>query len=381
MADPTRTFFKLFGDGGPVRKFHCPGRINLIGEHIDHQGGTVMPAAISLGITAAIRLNGSDFIRAHSMTYGNTVCIACNGETHLESGHWGNYLSGVVVHLTEMGLTTIGCDVIFNSNLPPGAGLSSSAAMEVLSYYMLHNCWTGTAPDPLNMVKDCQHIENSFIGVNCGIMDQFTVTLGRKDHAILLNCRTLDHEHIPINPGPYALVIIDTKVSRELRRGEYNRRREECDEALRIVLAGRQTGHLPKAETADLGLIDDPVICKRARHVISEQKRVLAAREALKANDLVEFGRLLNRSHASLRDDFEVSCNESDLVVALAQESEACLGARMIGAGFGGCCLALVRESQIPAFETELEQGYIRRFRTSPVFHRCKISSGVQELP
>ncbi len=338
----------------------------------------MMPAAISMGITAVCRINDSQTIRVYSSVFEEPVSINIAEKPEAQPRHWSNFLIGVIRHLMDNGISVCGCDILFDSNLPLGSGLSSSAAMEVLCYYMLYKNSTGDEPDKLQMAIDCQKIENDFIGVSCGIMDQFAVVFGKKDHAIVLDCGILDHTYAPLILRDHSLLIIDTKKPRALADSAYNDRKRECDEALNIIRAKKTIDNLVEADPTDLELIKDPVLKRRAKHVISEQKRVLASQKALSISDLKAFGELMYDSHQSLRDYYEVSCGELDHLVNFSQQFEGCIGSRMTGAGFGGCCIAIVKSARVSSFETSIKESYFRKFGIYPTVFPCQISSGVQ---
>lgn len=359
--------------------YFCPGRVNLIGEHIDYNGGLVMPAAISLGITAHIRRNGSDMIRLQTHPYDEWVEIPMHS-LQPQPGHWSDYIIGVMIHLRQQGLPLEGCDIVFSSTLPQGSGLSSSAAIEVLTFFMLTHFLTGLKPNRKMMASACQQVENAHIGVNCGIMDQFAVAMGKKDHALLLDCSTMAHQEIPIDLGDYTLLIIDSKAPRQLAASAYNKRREECNTALAVLRELRDINHLTQATLQEVEAISDPILRKRAKHVVSEQLRVIETASALSSGDLIRFGKLLSASHASLRDDYQVSSPQLDHIVDLAQQQNRCLGARLTGAGFGGCCIALVETSAIAQLTKHLKSSYKDHFQLSIDFHPCTISDGVRRL-
>jgi galactokinase len=359
--------------------YFCPGRINLIGEHIDYNGGLVMPAAISLGITGRITRNGTDSITLRSTQALDEVRVDL-ADVVARPGHWSDYAIGVMLALREQGIPLAGCDILYSSDLPQGAGLSSSAAMEVLTYYMLTHFHTGKEPDRTAMALVCQQVENRHIGVNCGIMDQFAVARGRSGHALLLDCSTLAFEEVPFELGPYALVIIDSKAPRRLAGSAYNQRRQECDAALSVIRQVRNIRSLVEAELTDLHLLEDVTVRRRVHHVITEQQRVKAAAAALTKSDLMQFGALLNASHESLRTDYEVSSAQLNHIVSVAQRSEGCMGARLTGAGFGGCCIALMRTDAVNAFRDRLGKSYFESFGLEVGLHLSTLSNGVRAL-
>ena len=370
-------FTELFGKSDNVQHFFCPGRVNLIGEHIDYLGGLVMPSAISLGITAVIRPNKTNAITVHSTDFNETIELDLSSLPNSKQNNWCDFVLGVVLHLNQIGIEVGGCELLLDSNLPKGSGLSSSAALEVLCYFMFSCVFGGKEPNLVQMALDCQRIENEFIGVSCGIMDQFAVANGQADKAIVLNCDTLQHEIVPLDLKEYSLLIINTNKPRALAESAYNQRRKECDEALKIISVERPIENLVEATLDDLELISNPIFKKRARHALTEQLRVQKSVGVLNSGSLVEFGNLMNESHQSLRDDFEVSCAELDFVVNELQSSDSCLGARMTGAGFGGCCVALVETKRVHKLSQSLNETYKTRFNRVPEFYDCKPSNGV----
>lgn len=380
MHKLTQQFGELFGNTEGVKGFFCPGRINLIGEHIDYLGGLVLPTAISLGITALIRPNSSSTIRLHSLDFAETVEFDLNSLPTEKQGNWSDYILGVILYLRTNGLSVGGFDMLIESTLPKGSGLSSSAALEVLAYYSLCMTFGSLEPDRTQMALHCQRIENEFIGVNCGIMDQFAVANGMENHAIKLNCNTLDFEHVPLKLVDHSLLIINSNKPRQLSKSAYNQRRKECDQALQTIQQHRLISKLVEATEADLQLLENQILKKRAKHAFSEHQRVLESAEALARGELSGFGKLMAASHASLRDDYEVSCSELDLIVEHLLEEEGCLGARMTGAGFGGCCIALVKTEAVDKLTNDLRNRYENIFGFAPSFHVCQPSSGVHTL-
>jgi galactokinase len=374
------TFETVFGQGSATSTYHCPGRVNLIGEHIDYLGGLVMPAAISLGITAQYRPSETSVIRVHSTNFQDTVEFDLGSLPVGKCGEWSDYVFGVILNLRKNGAAIGGCDILISSDLPLGSGLSSSAAMEVLFYYMLTRESGAPEPNRTEMSLDCQRIENGFIGVNCGIMDQFAVANGISDHALMLDCASLHFEPVPARLGQFDLVIINSNKPRKLTESAYNERRSECEEALRTIQRSRPIQHLVEAQIEDLNVIENVRIQNRARHAITEHQRVQTAANALRNNDLHAFGQLLNESHRSLKEDFEVSCAELDTIVSFALLTEGCLGARMTGAGFGGCCIALVKRDAVPQLQIGLTERYVTNFGYAPSFHTCKLSAGVRKI-
>lgn len=375
-------FSSRFGTN-PEHIFLCPGRINLIGEHIDYNGGKVMPCAISLGTHLAISKNKDKLLRFHSLNFPETI------ELHLQEGYsktgktWFNYPLGVINELLQEGNMISGLDMLYHGNLPIGAGLSSSASIEVLTAFALNQLF-GMKISNKEIALMGKKVENEFIGVNSGIMDQFAVVMGKKDRAILLNCDTLEFEYLPFETGEYNLAIINSNKQRRLADSKYNERFAECGKVLKALKKELNVTHLCDIDLNTFEehrhLIDDPVLDKRALHVISENFRVGEAKDALKANDLASFGKLMYASHQSLKDWYEVSGKELDTVVEFCKTYEDCIGARMTGAGFGGCAIALVKKNKFDDFSSKLTSYYGERIGYKPDVFASEIGEGVREL-
>lgn len=378
----TEEFMHFYGPGDhEIRSFFAPGRANLIGDHIDYNGGLVMPAAITLGITATCRLRSDHLIRLHSSDDPLDVEIDLDRPIEPDPARgWGNYPAGVVRELLLQGINLKGTDVLFTTTLPLGAALSSSAAMEVLTAFSFL-ALAGTSTSDLGAIALlCQKVENEFVGVNCGIMDQFAVALGKEDCALLLDCGSLDYHYVPVALGAYALVIMNTSRRRQLTDSKYNERRAECEAVLRLLEADAPRNGLVHAQWRDvLSHVSDPVLQRRARHVISEQKRVEQASHMLAAGDLAAFGKLLTESHSSLRDDYEVTGPYLDAIVSTALQAPGCLGSRMTGAGFGGCAIALVEKAAIPDFTASVRSAYSAATGLEPAFYVTHAADGVHE--
>jgi len=376
-------FLETFGKGGTIETFFAPGRINLIGEHIDYNGGFVFPASLNIGITALVRKRNDQKVMMCSTNIDGRVEVDLTQPViYSEKDGWGNYPKGVIAKLKSKNIDLIGCDILFSSNLPDGAGLSSSAAIEVLTYYLFMNSAGINDFNKVNMAKECQEVENKFIGVNCGIMDQFSIAMGLKNHAMLLDCETLEHQYIPVELKNYTLVIMNTNKRRELAESKYNERRSECDEALKIIDI---KGVLPNLCTASLNQVEvllsnHSILQKRARHVVSENIRVMKSVEVLKQGNSIEFGRLLSASHESLKKDYEVTGAELDAIVEAAQNAKGCIGARMTGAGFGGCAIALVEKDAIPTFKKEVSEVYTAKTGLVPSYYESSIGDGVHKV-
>lgn len=379
-----KNFAEAFGHGPEPRIFFAPGRVNLIGEHIDYNGGYVFPAALTLGITAVVRPRTDGKVIMESMQATGRFTIDVTKDIpYKDQDGWANYPKGVLAYLKNEGHQTSGFDVLFSSNLPNGAGLSSSAALEVLTAYVvlkLKNL-TDKQIDRVWLASLCQKVENEYVNVNCGIMDQFAVANGKKDMAILLDCQTLGHKHVPVVLEDTTLVIMNTAKRRELAGSKYNERRAECEAALKLLQKYHGFKDLCEVDGMyrDRYLWDDTLF-KRARHVIKENLRVLRAVTTLGHGDLKSFGMLLIKSHQSLKVDYEVTGFELDTIVRLALEHDGCLGARMTGAGFGGCAIALVSNNHLENFKVKVGAEYNKATGLTPEFYESHIGEGVHEI-
>ncbi len=376
-------FEKSYGQGREeIYCFFSPGRVNLIGEHIDYNGGYVFPAALSRGIWGAVRLRDDNRVCLKS----SNADLAVNMElaemgTFEEEDGWANYPKGVFAALLEEGVKLKGCEIFFHGDLPDGAGLSSSAALLVLTAFMLRSVSGERNIDRVGLARFCQRVENEFIGVNCGIMDQFSIALGKKDKAILLDCETLDYKYVPFALEHHELVIINSNKRRELAESKYNERRAECEAALEILRRKLTLKNLCQARLADAEeLLADKILLKRARHVISENERVLQAERYLQENNLIGFGRLMCESHLSLQHDYEVTGRELDCLAELAMKAQGCIGARMTGAGFGGCVIALVERRWLREFTGQVSEGYRSEIGLAADFYAAAVSDGVKAI-
>lgn len=366
----------------PMHCFFAPGRVNLIGEHIDYNGGFVFPAALSLGVYGILRFRSDEVIQLKSMNTSLKVSVDLNNPI-LYSGDdgWANYPKGVIKALRDYGHSIRGCEILFSGNLPDGAGLSSSAAILVLTAFMLRYASGDHRIDCVNLAQFCQKVENEFIKVNCGIMDQFAVAMGRQDYAMLLDCENLSYKYIPFVLGNYRLVIMNTNKRRELAESKYNQRRGECEQAVELIRKHRSVPNLCQALVTDVeAYIEDLLLRRRAMHVISENNRVLEATELLAQGDLIGFGRLMTQSHLSLKNDYEVTGFELDSIVDHALKSPGCIGARMTGAGFGGCAIALVELQKLEDFKLAVHEGYCKTTGLTPDFYVASIADGVKRL-
>jgi galactokinase len=375
-------FSSRFGKN-PGHIFFCPGRVNLIGEHIDYNGGKVMPCAISLGTCLAISKNKDKLLRFHSLNFPETIELHLQ-ESYTKTGKtWFNYPLGMINEIVQEGNSISGLDMLFYGNLPIGAGLSSSASIEVLTGFALNQMF-GLKISNKDLALMGKKVENQFIGVNSGIMDQFAVVMGKKDKAILLDCDTLEYEYLPFETGDYILTIINSNKQRTLADSKYNERFAECGKALKALKKELNVTHLCDIDLNTFEehrhLIEDPILQKRALHVISENFRVGEARDALKANDLTSFGKLMYASHQSLKDWYEVSGKELDTIVEFCKTYDDCIGARMTGAGFGGCAIALVKKDKFKDFSSTLTEYYNGKIGYKCEVFASDIGDGVREL-
>lgn len=450
-----KKFLEVYGEGpGVVRIFFAPGRVNLIGEHIDYNGGYVLPVALSMGIYAAVRYSetpvGITRGSSSGISPGNvhTVYLASINEPGRISVNlserilyepnrgWANYPLGVIQQLQHgragysrtADYNLKGCQVLYWGNLPVGAGLSSSAAIEVLTaYFMLYPVLKDTFHnmDRVWLAQLCKRAENDFVKVQCGIMDQFAVAMGKRNCAMLLDCVSLDYRYVPVMFGDYSLVVMNTGKPRALAQSKYNQRRAECEAALAAIRSYAQYAHLGNLAQATLEQVEntfdlkrehlgksltgtrrshdhklkeysvatisdqviedaqksiESVLGRRARHVVTENLRTLEADQALSRGDVAGFGRMMTESHISLRNDYEVTGFELDLIVEAALSLDCCIGARMTGAGFGGCAIALVKSDYCEEFEASVARQYFEKTGLKADFYVCGIEDGVRRL-
>ena len=375
-----RRFRQIFGADPSV--FRAPGRVNLIGEHTDYNGGFVMPAAIGFYTYAAVVPAAGTLLTVHSANFGETREFDLTSLPPGRSGHWSDYVIGVAAILQFSGIPLRGASMLISGNVPIGAGLSSSAALEVATALALLSS-SGVHLDRPAIAKACQRAESEYTGTRCGIMDQFTACFGQAGNALMLDCRSLEFSLLAI-PAEVNIVICDTRVRHALATGEYNHRRAECEssvEYLRRFLPGiRALRDVSLAHLRQYGLELSETAFRRCRHVVSENARVLEAVEALQGGDLKRFGILMYESHTSLREDYEVSCQELDLLVDIARSLPGVLGARMTGGGFGGCTVNLVESGAVREFTTQLAQKYQAATSIRPEIYVCWPVDGAQQV-
>ena len=361
-------FTETFGDHNDLQVIMAPGRVNLIGEYTDFNEGFVFPMTVDRGVYVGIRARDDQRVRVKSSRFGELIDYRLDDFEKPEPGHWSCYVLGVVKELRLLGLVSHGFDAVIDGNLNLGAGLSSSAALETATALALQSLF-GFEMSRVDVATLCQRVEHRYANVMCGIMDQFASGLGHSNHALLLDCRTLSHVNIPTNLDKYRIVIISSEVKRELASSAYNERRAQCEEGVALFRQFDPTIASLRDVTPDLfdayGDQLSEVVFRRCRHVITENARVLDASAALAADELVQFGRLMTASHNSLRGDFEVSCDELDCLVDIANGTEGVLGSRMTGAGFGGCTVTLIHMDAIETLRANL-LPYTDRFGLNP---------------
>ncbi len=368
------------------KEFFSPGRVNLIGEHTDYNGGNVFPCAIDKGTFALVKKREDNKFRMYSENFEHLGVVEFYLEKlENEKEHdWANYPKGVIKMFLDGGYRIDrGFDVLFHGNIPNGAGLSSSASIEIATAIILKDLFQLDI-EMTEMIKLCQKAENLFIGVNSGIMDQFAVGMGKKDHAILLDCNTLKYEYVPVILKEEVIVISNTNKRRGLADSKYNERREECEKALSELqekLKINALGELTIEEFEEnKNLIKDEVRRKRAKHAVYENQRTLKAQKELSDGNLSEFGKLMNQSHESLRDDYEVTGIELDTLVEIAWEQEGVIGSRMTGAGFGGCTVSIVRTDKVESFIKNVGEKYKEKIGYDADFYIVEVSEGARIL-
>ena len=385
LDEMQEVFREKFG-AAQTHAYFSPGRVNLIGEHTDYNGGHVFPCAISLGTYALVAPRTDGISRLYSMNVSEqgVVQFPMHGAVKSDAYGWANYPVGVVRVMEDAGHRAAhGFDIVLYGTLPNGAGLSSSASIEVLMAVIL-NDELNLGIDMVELVKFSQKAENEFVGMNCGIMDQFAVGMGKKDCAILLDCNTLSYRYSKLALDGCSIVITNTNKTHSLVTSAYNERRAQCESALKAlqkVKPIKALGELTNAEfDAIASAIPDPVERRRARHAVYENNRTLEAVKALEANDVKRFGELMNASHVSLRDDYEVTGPELDTLAELAWQQDGVLGSRMTGGGFAGCTVSIVRDAAIPAFEKNVGDAYTAKIGYAPSFYVANIADGARRL-
>ena len=385
MKPLEQKFKEVFGKDAE-QQFFAPGRVNLIGEHTDYNGGNVFPCAIDRGTYGLVSKRADRTFRMYSENFADLgVMEFILDELVNDKKHdWANYPKGVIKMFVEEGFKIdSGFDFLVSGNIPNGAGLSSSASIEMLTGIVLKDLFH-LSIDPIAMALLGKKVENLFIGVNSGIMDQFAIAMGKKDHAILLDCNTLKYDYVPVVLKDEVIVIANTNKRRGLADSKYNERRAECDEALaelQTKLPIKALGELSIEEfEANKDLIKSPIRQKRAKHAVYENQRTLKAQKELSAGNLAEFGKLMNQSHISLRDDYEVTGVELDTLAALAWEQPGVVGSRMTGAGFGGCTVSIVKKDKVDDFIKNVGEAYKNKIGYAADFYIAAVSEGARKL-
>lgn len=380
-------FAELFGDSEGARFYFSPGRVNLIGEHTDYNGGHVFPCALTLGTYGAARKREDNKIHFYSMNLDSfdVVEASLDDLTNKKEYNWANYPLGVVWAFKEKGHTiTSGFDMVIWGNIPNGSGLSSSASLEVLTGVILTDLFEIKDLSMTDLALIGQYSENNFNGCNCGIMDQFAVAMGKKDHAIFLDTSDLSYEYAPCVLDGAKIVITNSKVKHSLVDSAYNDRRNECAAALKALqseLDIQALGDLtPEEFEAHKSLIKDEIQLQRAKHAVYENQRTIDAVTALKAGDIERFGKLMNQSHISLRDDYDVSCEEIDILVDLAWKIPGVLGSRITGGGFGGCTVSIVKNESVDTFIETIGKTYLEKVGHEAEFYTVDIGDGASRL-
>ncbi|MCI6715213.1 MAG: galactokinase [Lachnospiraceae bacterium] len=381
-----KKFEELFGDANGVNVYFAPGRVNLIGEHTDYNGGHVFPCALTIGTYAAVRKRADRKLNFYSMNFEELGIMESSLDdlTPSDAAGWTNYPKGVMWAFAERGMKMdCGLDVVLNGNIPNGSGLSSSASLEVLTGYYLRDLY-GFDVTNIDLAKIGQYSENNFNGMNCGIMDQFASAMGKKDHAIFLDTADLFYEYAPLVLDGAKIVVTNSNVKHSLVNSEYNVRRSECEKALeelQTVVKINGLGDLTEEQfEANKTAIKDEVRVKRAKHAVYENQRTIRAVEALKKNDLTLFGQLMNASHVSLRDDYQVSCDEIDVLVEEAWKVDGVIGSRITGGGFGGCTVSIVKDEAVENFKEKVGTAYQQRVGKQADFYVVEIGDGPSRL-
>ena len=378
------SFISLYGESEEeYHLFFSPGRVNLIGEHTDYNGGYVFPCALTFGTYLLVRNNSARRVKFATTNFDHRAEVSLDEPFEKEGKSWINYPVGVLNEFRKIAKEIDGVDLLYSGDIPNGAGLSSSASIEMVTAFAMNQIF-GFGLDRMELVKLSQKAENIFVGVNCGIMDQFASGMGTADHALFLNCDTLEYKRIPLKLEGMKIIIANTNKRRGLADSKYNERRAQCESAVDALRKEKNINHLSDLNLDEFNslshLIHDEDQKKRARHVISENNRTLAAIDALNSGDIESFGQLMNQSHDSLRDDYEVTGVELDTLVEEARKIEGTVGSRMTGAGFGGCTVNIVKEDTVETFIREVGKGYSERTNLTADFYVAEIGDGSKQI-
>lgn len=370
----------------PTHSFFAPGRVNLIGEHTDYNGGHVFPCAITQGTYGYVRPREDKLVRCYSANFEEIGMIewSLDDLSYDKQDNWTNYIKGMYKFINEEGYETpYGLDILVSGNIPNGAGLSSSASLELLAGVTIAGIYDLDI-DRLTLIKLGQKVENEFLGLNTGIMDQFAIGMGKKDHALYLDVNTLNYEYVPAEFGDYVILIMNTNKRRELTDSKYNQRRSECEVALAILKDHADITNLcdlTNEEFAELGkYLEDEILYKRAKHAVTENTRTKEANRVLNQGNLEAFGKLMNQSHISLRDNYDVTGIELDTLVQAAWNQDEVLGARMTGAGMGGCAIALVHKDQVESVKKNIQASYTETIGYAPSFYVAEVGDGAKQI-
>lgn len=381
-----KKFEELYGNADGVSVYFAPGRVNMIGEHTDYNGGHVFPCALTIGTYAAVKKRADRKLRFFSMNFERLGVIESSLDdlTPSDAAGWTNYPKGVMWAFAGRGMKMdCGLDIVLNGNIPNGSGLSSSASLEVLTGFYLRDLY-GFDVTNVDLALIGQYSENNFNGMNCGIMDQFASAMGKKDNAIFLDTADLSYQYAPLVLDGAKIIVTNSNVKHSLVNSAYNERRSECEKALeelKTVVDIKGLGDLSEEQfEAHKDAIKDEVRKKRAKHAVYENQRTIRAVEALKNNDLKEFGKLMNASHVSLRDDYEVSCDEIDVLVEEAWKVDGVIGSRITGGGFGGCTVSIVKDEAVEAFKEKVGAAYQQRVGKKADFYVVEIGDGPCKL-
>jgi galactokinase len=379
------SFISLYGELKEEEPlvFFSPGRVNMIGEHTDYNGGYVFPCALTFGTYLLARINGTRSVSFATTNFDHRATNSLDEPFEKEGNVWINYPKGVLNELRKSAKEIEGIDLLYSGDIPNGAGLSSSASIEMVTAFAMNQMF-GFGMDRMELVKLSQRAENLFVGVNCGIMDQFASGMGASNHALFLNCDTLDYERVPMKLDGKKIIISNTNKRRGLADSKYNERRAQCEAAVEVLRNGKNIRNLSDLNLSEFEslshLITDKDQLRRARHVISENARTLAAIKALNGGDIDAFGVLMNESHDSLRDDYEVTGIELDTLVDEARKVDGTIGSRMTGAGFGGCTVSIVNEDAVENFIREVGKGYAQRTGLTADFYVAEIGDGSKQI-
>ena len=381
-----KKFEELYGDASGAGVYFAPGRVNMIGEHTDYNGGHVFPCALTIGTYAAVKKRADRKLRFYSMNFEKMGVTESSLDdlTPSDAAGWTNYPKGVMWAFAERGMKMdCGLDIVLNGNIPNGSGLSSSASLEVLTGFYLRDLF-GFDVTNVDLALIGQYSENNFNGMNCGIMDQFASAMGKKDNAIFLDTADLSYQYAPLVLDGAKIIVTNSNVKHSLVNSAYNERRSECEKALeelKAVVDIKGLGDLSEDQfEANKDAIKDEVRRKRAKHAVYENQRTIRAVEALGNNDLKEFGGLMNASHVSLRDDYEVSCEEIDVLVEEAWKVDGVIGSRITGGGFGGCTVSIVKDEAVETFKEKIGAAYKERVGKNADFYVVEIGDGPSKL-